>query len=363
MSVPDGSTNYTIADNILINASVIDDCDSSMSGLTTKSFNISNGTYSESYSATDEGTGYYSYSWDSTGQAPGWYNVTFTTANANYNSNYTYTSFYLSSEATLNNPSVDPSSGGWGHPDYNYSISVDDADGDVVNVSLWIRNATDAGEWRFYDSETSTGGLVSFTKNYTQGDIKNWSFKFNSTDDHFNTAEIYGGSHVVSKDNVTINLFLGNGGYVNRSDTQSGTSIILAGYVYDTDASENTTSISEGTFYTYITNDTITWDEQAESVGSYYYYDFNPTCNFSAAQQKWKMNVSGNSYYQDTDVTSGTVNVVGDLNSTYLSPTGLRVYERGSNIVLSGRVTDDCDNIVSGADVYYQINSSNSHNP
>jgi len=364
ISVPDGNTNYTVGNSITLNTSVIDDCLESKTGLTTLYYNISNGTYSEVHTASDEGTGYYSYVWNSTGNSSGYYNVTFYSGLDNYNNDSALVGFFLSSTQTLTSPSVSPTSGGWGVANYTYSVVVADTDGDTVNVTLWIRNATDDGDWEFYASELTTGGISYFNRSYTQNEIKNWSFKFNSTDDHGNYVESSAGSHVVDKDTITATIYEGNNTYVNRSESQTGIIVRLATYLYDVDKVANSTNVSEATFFMYLTNESGTWIEQSESINStdpsdYYYLDFNPTCNYTAAQQLWNTSVIGDTFHKNVTSPNFFVNVIGDLNATYTSPASLStIYERGDNIVFSGNVTDDCGAFVSGANVQYLINSS-----
>ena len=48
----------------------------------------------------------------------------------------------------------------------------------------------------------------------------NWSFKFNSTDTSDNTAETYGGSHIVEEDTIDVIYISGNNSIINRSETQ-----------------------------------------------------------------------------------------------------------------------------------------------
>ena len=124
--------------------------------------------------------------------------------------------------------------------------------------------------------------MISFIKNYRQTEIANWSFKFNSTDSHGNAYEIYGGSHIVDKDTITINIYTGNNSNVNRSDFKSGNITRIASYVYNPNSNSNTTNVSQSTLYTYITNGTDSWNEWSESINSTgvnYYLDFNPNGN------------------------------------------------------------------------------------
>src|SRR3989339_584751 len=250
----------------------------------------------------------------------------------------------------------------WIH-NFIYSITVSDEDvGDTVNVSLWL-NKDNTG-WQYYTFQTCTdcsSTLMQFNRSYYQTEIGNWSFKFNATDSFGNGYEIFGGSHNVVKDNITISNYQGNNSNVNRSNSQVGSSVRIAGYIFDSDSGLNTTNVSQATLYTYITNQSNNWIEQDESTnitGVYYYYDFNPTCNYSANSQNWKMNVTTDNYYLDSSSNNFYVNIYGDANASYNSPVGLAVYERGNSILLLGNITDDCGNVVTNANVQYRIEGS-----
>ncbi|MFH1290654.1 MAG: hypothetical protein ABIH92_04570, partial [Nanoarchaeota archaeon] len=78
ISNPDGNTNYTQGNSILLRAFVADDCSRNMSGLSTVYFNLSNGTDEQLCSTTnDEKTGWYNCTWASAGNSTGWYNISF----------------------------------------------------------------------------------------------------------------------------------------------------------------------------------------------------------------------------------------------------------------------------------------------
>src|SRR3989339_629098 len=257
----------------------------------------------------------------------------------------------------------------WIH-NFIYSITVSDEDvGDTVNVSLWL-NKDNTG-WQYYTFQTCTdcsSTLMQFNRSYYQTEIGNWSFKFNATDSFGNGYELFGGSHNVVKDNITISNYQGNNSNVNRS---SG-NVRIATMVYDSDSISNITNVSQETFYTYITNQSNNWilqNELINSTGKYYYYDFDPDCNYLASQQSWKTNVTGDDYYGDASSLIFTMNILGDLNNTIISPVNTN-FTVGDLIVFRGRVIDDCDsnmtgltlakfNVTNGKVESYQANDEN----
>jgi len=73
------------------------------------------------------------------------------------------------------------------------------------------------------------------------------------------------------------------------------------------------------------------------------------------------VNVTGSQPYADNSsefYTNLVVNIVGDLNSTYIKPTGLVEYEIGSTIRFEGNLSDDCGSQISGANVIFRLNGS-----
>ena len=238
---------------------------------------------------------------------------------ANYNPGTDTERFFLSSVPVLSAANVTPGSGGWGRVNYTYKVNVTDIDSDTVTVKFWL--SKEGGAWQYIVNKTGSNcqnSQLIFNYSYSSSDLGNWSFKFNATDLHSNSYELIGGSHVVAKDTIAINHFSGNNSNVNRSDLQPGTQVQLAAFVYDSDAVANITAIGGSTFHVYITNQTSTWVELDESInntnatlGIYYYVDFNPTCNYTAAQQLWNMSVYSDSTYQNASSLNFVVNVYG----------------------------------------------------
>ncbi|RKY29960.1 MAG: hypothetical protein DRP74_07910, partial [Candidatus Omnitrophota bacterium] len=366
ISEPDGSTNFTQNDNVLLRVNVQDDCGTSIKGLNTKYFNLTNGTndYAVQCEANDEQNGWYNCTWASGENTTGYWNVTFYAGKTGYNLGTATQKFYLSSTPVLSAAEVIPSNGGWGRPNYTYTVNVTDVDSDTVTVKFWL--SKDGGNWQYVATDTCTNCLntkLRFNYTYSQSDLGNWSFKFNATDLHDNIYELYGGSHVVERDTVLIKHYAGNNSYVNRSNTEPGYEVQLATYLYDNDAGENTTAISPGaTFFVYVTNKTeswVEWNEARNTTGGYYYITFKPTCNYSVGQQLWNMTVNGDPAYNNASSNNFVVNIVGKSNATYLNPKNLKPFERGSDILLSGTVYDECGSEVTGATVNYEIVNGN----
>ncbi|MBU4242660.1 MAG: hypothetical protein KKF52_05495, partial [Nanoarchaeota archaeon] len=305
IDVPNGTANFTQGNSILLRAYVIDDCLRNITGLTTKYFNLTNGSdnvVKTCVVGNEEGQGWYNCTWYSAQNVTGYWNVTFYSELANYNKDQDNKQFYLSSIPVLQYANVTPSTGGWGRPNYTYTVNVTDVDGDNVTVKFWL--SKDDTAWQLIDTKTCVNcdnTELKFNYTYSSAEIGNWSYKFNATEVHENSVELIGGSHILGKDTITINLLLGNNSNVNRSNLNPGAQVTLATFVYDTDASANTTEIESPTFYAYVTNQTTTWVEWDETIhgDGYYYINFDPTCNYTAAKQTWNMTVNGDQFYKN----------------------------------------------------------------
>ena len=90
---------------------------------------------------------------------------------------------------------------------------------------------------------------------------------------------------------------------------------------------------------------------QTNSSG-YINYVFNATCNYKPGVREWNGGTVDN-YYQESNYTVNLVlHVLGDLDNTIIEPTSAQgtssQYLRGSNITLRVKLTDLCDNNMTG---------------
>ena len=131
---PDGSTNYTKGQQILLRGFVKDDCNLNLTSLDKVYFNLTSQLTGETYQcdAQGENNGYYNCTWNSSNKPVGWYTVKFYSEKSYYNPGIAGTTFYLSSAPELIAWTVEPSSGGWGVPSYVYRVNVTDIDNDTV---------------------------------------------------------------------------------------------------------------------------------------------------------------------------------------------------------------------------------------
>jgi hypothetical protein len=262
---------------------------------------------------------------------------------------------------------------GWGEAwNFKANITADEA---APNVTSWLQfNRT--GTWENIVKQECVDCTVEtqkvFATNWTKDDIGEQWYRFYSNDSNQNVNVTAPRMVNVERDDINITHTAGNNSEVNRS----AGSVRLATQVWDIDITPNnyTVDIDNATaFFTYITTDTVNWKEENESVNeTHFYIDFDPGCDYAADEQYWKMNVSNAQYYKDGGSAIFIVKIYGDLNATYIEPTGLQEFERGEeSITFKGNVTDDCQQDVTNADVKFKLegpstywcNSTSTSNP
>ncbi|MEM4326229.1 MAG: hypothetical protein QXU40_02920, partial [Candidatus Pacearchaeota archaeon] len=352
---PNGSSNYTVGDTILLRGNITDDCNIAITDATViyELYGPNNYTCSASYNSTSQA---YDCFWSSAGKPSGWYNVTMKSSKTNYN-NGTKTqtnAFFLVGPVLLENPTISPTSGGWGT---NYTFSVTVTHYIDVNVCLMERPSGfpyTITECKLVTNPSNT--VVTFTRNdmnnpYSCGDLKGettwpWNFKFNATDvqgqGYNETAEQ---THILERDAVTIIYQEGNETSVNRNGTYTAKFVL---FVNDTDEGKAAEYIAAKDSPRVKFN--ITWDGTEYRLdgnnrtfnGNATYY-FNPSCSplYKKGKQKWLGYIAGDSCYKDSTSSVFNVTIIGDLWPNVTYPDG-QDYLTQSLINVTGDVTDEC---------------------
>ncbi|MFH0896869.1 MAG: hypothetical protein V1850_02325, partial [Candidatus Bathyarchaeota archaeon] len=291
---PSGSPQYDRGQTVSIKGRIVDDCGTGRTGLIVN-FTLKTGAntyYCNPVTETPGEAGNYSCSWDSNLGVAGTYNITVNTSAAyHYNSTTAVeNAFTLVTTPRLNAPSVTPSSGGWGQK-YNYTITIDDATGEVNNVTFWLK--APGGSWAYQGSKNCTAGTnctnVWFNRNYTCNSTVDekgtWFYRFNATD-ILGTANGTAGTenHLIGKDNVTVSYAFGNNS-VASIDTPAALSFRVydwenTSYPQDAYVSFNITKHGSGTEY--YTMNTV----QTNSTG-YANYNFYADPSFDTINQNW----------------------------------------------------------------------------
>ncbi|UCC91586.1 MAG: hypothetical protein JSV39_04745 [Candidatus Aenigmatarchaeota archaeon] len=372
---PDSSKNYTRGSQITINGSLVNYCGDNITVGTVR-FNLTNGGFTDSCSASHQGGGIWEcpITMDS-GFPFGWYNVTMNSSKSDYNTNVTIEEnvFVLGSVPRLDDINLENGVYGcWGESPFNFTVNVSDQDSNNVTVKFYLNSSQTGWTWVEYGEQTvnsSQYGVLTFNYtfvcNETYSDVGTWYYRFTANDswnfqnDTLDFLSLGSVEFGVIKDYIQVNVTSGNNSAINRSDSQPDNEVNLSYQLWDTIVDNYTTFPDNNTeVRTWFLNKT-SWVELQELVNStHYYYNFNPTCSLEAGKTYWKVNVSGDECYNDTESELFPIEVIGDLNNTVLYPLGFTQYDQGDPVPLNGTVVDDCGRDVSNVKVRFRMNAT-----
>ncbi|RLC78639.1 MAG: hypothetical protein DRI61_09550, partial [Chloroflexi bacterium] len=358
MHKPNKTANYTKDQSVVLEGTINDDCDTSITDATVY-FKLEHNGYVENvrvFYSDSRGTYYDEHTMDTS--APlGWYNVTMISNKTYYwnGTKFLENAFFLASVPHLDGVNVNPSSDGWGKSPFNFSVNITDSDNDTVTIYFWLQHPD--GSWELNSTDSCTGcdnTEIKFQRNFSVADVGDWNFTINATDTagfSNTTAPI---PFTVEKDDLLLQEVVGNNTEVNRS---SG-SVILGLRAYDSDLAQYTVDINTTTkFFTYVYNGTEWRKENETTNATHFYLDFNPDCNYSAGQRYWKMNVTNSSSYKDVESEHFWIKILGDLSASIVSPVYTN-YTQGDPLTIVGNVTDDCGQNVTGATVQFRLDGA-----
>ncbi|MCK4968109.1 MAG: hypothetical protein KAS12_03555, partial [Candidatus Aenigmarchaeota archaeon] len=368
---PDSTANFTRDATISFTSTLQDDCQNSRTADSTILIKMINGAFERN--CTADITGSCDIITDSNFPL-GWYNISITSNKTGYNNGYTINEsiFFLRSKIQLDAISKEPTETEvpWGQSPYNFSVNITNIDNESVTTYLWVSNSTNS--WWIENQTTCTDcenitfkTSMNFTNNSIPGNI--WYFKFNaSSSTGYKNDSISQQQFNVTKNNIDLRIFGNNNSYVNRSSTP-GTTINLSAVVWDSTLNQNTLTtitpnitLDEIHFYVYNGSSYVENTTEESRNETDYIRSFNPDCNYSPGQVFWNVSVTSAQAYTDNTTTGYNtlvVNIMGDLNATYTSPTTLQEYETGTNVIFSGNVTNDCQTDVLDVNVTYNITS------
>ncbi|MFH8092821.1 MAG: hypothetical protein QXM38_02680, partial [Candidatus Aenigmatarchaeota archaeon] len=351
---PDGEY-YPVGTNVYTLANVSDECEYvsqasvqlSVSGESISCSNNTgdaNGQYSCVLSTSVLGTGDYS-------------EEAIATKNY-YEPAYTFkpNAFKIRYSPQLSNQQVTPTSEGWGY-NFTFNVSAQDSDpGDYLNISLW---KSYGGEWIKVEQKNCDSCLSQQTiffhpifscEDYINGPVVR--FKFNATDSYGLRAETPNITVTFEKDDVLFTILQGSGVTINRSDENDNNAYNFIVIVNDTDRRNVTVNESEEQGkairgYFAFSKEPIgpTFDEghSNTTVNGYLSYYFNPDCNYKTGLQYWKVNISGNTCYKDTELAEyQTFNIIGQLKVNLYLPEKYSQFNVTDNITFKFNTYSDC---------------------
>jgi hypothetical protein len=309
----------------------------------------------------DYGNGTYSCTFNATEAKEGWYNVRVNVSNVIYYNDASFTNasvfriIQVWQPPVLEDATVFPEDDwGWGE-NYTFKVNVSDANADDVNVSLWL--SKDGVNWNYISSQMcyncgSKRELTFYYSGFTCNDIGTYYFKFNATDPR-NTTDMTPISFNLDKDDVDFvydSNSLGNNSWVNRSE-----SVTLKIKVYDRDNKQFVDRYVSGKIW--VTYDGVNYGSVWEASGDNGYLSavFTPDCSYNVGTQYWKAGIVNDACYKNANSTlTLTVNIKGWLNNTISQPNG-EAYLSNQNVTISGLVSDECNNPINDAYVFYKV--------
>ncbi|RLG87625.1 MAG: hypothetical protein DRO18_02980, partial [Thermoprotei archaeon] len=248
--------------------------------------------------------------------------------------------FYLADDPSLDNPSVDPTSGPWGTT-FNFTITLTDLDPDNVTVYFWIRRP--GQDWMLVDTYTyvgatpGTGAEIKFQLNSTCADVGTVEFKFNATDTSGYTAENPGGSFTVQEHGALLIVESGTDEEVNREGSDT---VFFRVRVRDQTTGTYVGSGVNGSIWIeskvgYFTESLVT------NETGYFNYIFDPDCNFRYGVVNWTIGVANDACYVDTNYTS-TITIYGQLKNNLYLPGYGSVFNVTDSVLIRFNVSTDC---------------------
>ncbi|MBW6461792.1 MAG: DUF87 domain-containing protein [DPANN group archaeon] len=250
----------------------------------------------------------------------------------------------LNLETNMTDANVTAESGIWGDL-FNYSIYVNDSDGDSVNVTLWV---TINDSWTDKGTITVNGeGLVEFnniesTKEWVlaANSYKFEYFDFNSTGYKIhskkNTSDYSG--PVIVKHNVTVSSVFGNDSIVYRENDSTRIEVIFndttVGVPVNIDGISCAVYVSKDGI-----NKTLYNMNNVNSTG-YCSSNFDLNSNYSVGGQIWNVSIDSK-YYNLLNTTNYTVNVKGNVSIGVVAPYSNESILRDTTITFSAQLTDE----------------------
>ncbi|MBI4176596.1 MAG: hypothetical protein HY518_05300, partial [Candidatus Aenigmarchaeota archaeon] len=360
VTAPDGTNIRQGIDNILIRGRVTDDC-SGVAGATV-TFRVPSQNFDCS-GVNDEGNGFYNCTIAAASHSswsPGTYSIEMNATKIHYNSTTTTktNAFSIATEPDLTLPTATSeegtSTGGWGE-NWNFSVRVQDVDGDNVTVSLWI-NLTGAFERKNSTNLTAVSATTVRFDNiqFNSSNIGSRVFLFNVTDTRVYNDTI-NSTMTIEEDDVTIDFIAGAGGTIGREGTNITT---LQLQITDDDRSVVVGSGVNGSFF--ITTDGTNFDSGnpnvTDSSGIITLY-FNPTCTYLAGSQSWKGGVDNDDRYTDENSSTFSKTIIGQLKNNIQMPAFNSSTPVGNPLLIVTNASTDCNELQNSTSITYELRS------
>ena len=240
---------------------------------------------------------------------------------------------------------------GWGNV-WNFSVKVNDAEGENLNISLQV-NTTGSFQEIGKANCSACSAITQFNfsyDNFTCSDINPTAYyRFviidNATSPNTNTTTPH--AFTIERDDVTFEHILGNYSIANRSLSQVD---ILEMRLYDSDNKTYAMNLTNITFS--VMRDSITWGDgvvNTTNASGNVKYNFDATCSprYEVGNRNWKAQVLSSTCYKDTTSSFYNLTIMGDITPTLTKPkyhyeTGGQNFSQEQTINFLGSSVDDC---------------------
>jgi hypothetical protein len=243
---PDGTRNFTQEDIVDFLGATTDDCGDSLTASVAY-----NASLPGSFFICDNNTqvGANAFTCDFTTNittTEGWYNVTMSANASNHYDNFTTVAgipslFYLNPVKKLEYPTGLPVADGWGHPNWNFTVTASSGDvNNVYNISIYMGQSVNPNECSNTTCINQTPmnctncilTNISWVRNFTYEQQGAWFYQF-KMDDADDTKTSGTEKYITVLEDETNITYGGIGDDSNV--TRNSTSTILAVRVYDVD--------------------------------------------------------------------------------------------------------------------------------
>ena len=239
---------------------------------------------------------------------------------------------------------------GWGGQ-WNFSISVNDTEGDDLNISLQVNTTGIYQEIGRANCSACSGAAQQFNFTYTNFSCANINpsaqYRFLVSDNSSNTNTTTLHTFTVEKDDVIFEHVLGNDSIANRSGSQID---VFKLRVYDTDNATYTMNLTNITFS--VMRDGVTWGAGAlntTNTSGDVIFNFDSTCSprYEVGSRNWKAEVLSSTCYKDAVSSIFDLTIIGDIASVLTKPkynyeSGGQNFTQEQTISFLGSSVDDC---------------------
>ncbi|MCK4497493.1 MAG: hypothetical protein KAU24_04805, partial [Candidatus Aenigmarchaeota archaeon] len=311
IDLPDGSTNYTTNESILMQGFINNYCNEPINTSTDNVWYSLNTTgYSDACSNVEQvGANVYKCTWlPDRGAKDGYYNVTLYSSLTDYYDNQTTAPnlFYYFTEPLLKVANMTPRHDSWS-TSHNFTVNITDNDGDTTNVTLWIKVG---GLEQSYGMRCCGQNCASNTQNCSNLEL-NWTsitfpcsahagqtafYWFSATDEEgysYNTTVAQGdysetqepNTFAIEEADTNVTYISGNNSYATRLIPTNFTV-----KVYDLDNLTRNFSTSFPLVRFYVENSSGGMqfiNESYTNETGYANVTFLPTADFSSGNKTW----------------------------------------------------------------------------